>query len=69
MNIIKECLCGRPTEDDKTKTPGRINEHGTLRIGMEHTCKVEKGVGSCGLPFYEDNEEHCRWCCQVLKYD
>ena len=61
MNIL-ECLCNRPNDNEYRKTV-----HGELRVGLEHICKVIDGKGSCGLDFYEDDDEPCQWCCQILR--
>ena len=61
---VLECLCNRPKEEDSR---GRLNDRGDLRVGMEHTCIVLDGKGSCGDDFYEDEDEPCRWCCQIIK--
>lgn len=61
---ILECLCDRAGEKDESF---KRNTAGNLKAGLERTCKVENGKGSCGEGFYEDNGEPCRWCCQVIK--
>lgn len=63
MKDIRECLCDRANDNERSKT----NEADRLRVGLEHICKVVNGKGSCGEDFYESDGSPCRWCCQIIK--
>lgn len=67
MKKVQEVLCNRVDENSYNERV-RQNARGNLKSGMELTCFINDGKGSCGLDFYADDGKYCVWCCQILKY-